>query len=93
MTENQVWVKALHNIPPLSAMQKVHKMLEDCIELATATIHAISITFYGLSYSGKWRNVTLLPGPHFPLHKHLINTGCGYFHKVLQSRTLLTQLL
>ncbi len=58
MTENQVWVKALHNIPPLSAMRKVHKMLEDFIELATATIHTISITFYGLSYNGKWQNVT-----------------------------------
>jgi len=49
MTDNQVWVKALRNILPLSVMRKVHKMLEDFIELATAAIHIIFITFYGLS--------------------------------------------
>ncbi len=49
MTDNQVQVKALHNIRPLSAIWKVHKMLEDFIDLATAIIHIIFITFYGLS--------------------------------------------
>jgi len=49
MTDNQVRVKALHNIPLLSAIWRAHKMLEDFIELATATIHTISITLYGLS--------------------------------------------
>jgi hypothetical protein len=49
MTENQVWVKALRNILPLSAVWKVNKMLGDFIDLATATIHIIFITFYGLS--------------------------------------------
>jgi hypothetical protein len=49
MTDNQVWVKVLCNILPLSAIWKVHKMLGDFIELATAAIHAIFITFYGLS--------------------------------------------
>ncbi len=49
MTDNQVWVKALCNILLLSAIWKVHKMLEDFIELATAAIHIIFITFYGLS--------------------------------------------
>jgi hypothetical protein len=58
MTDNQVWVKALRKILPLSAVWKVHKMLEDFIDLATAAIHIISITFY-------WMILLILQLPQF----------------------------